>query len=150
MKNITETLHYFSKINQYILRNSCVKFNETDYYVYDKYVIKNSEKTVLHLADKLIEFSCLKYALAYCILLESNNHYLANKLELLDMKLHGIDTELLIYKSILKNKKINGIQLVKLQENSKNRYETKTELAEIISHVIAIHKTMEYSFNKDK
>jgi hypothetical protein len=82
-----------------------------------------------------LDFSTLKYATAWCILTESNKLMESRRLQMLDLKLTSLYTDIQIHRKMLKTSSNSSVKLlhtIKLQEDS---YKRKTVIKEIDMYI---------------
>jgi hypothetical protein len=82
-----------------------------------------------------VEFSSLKYAMAWCILLDSNKYVDSRRLHSLDLKLCSLYTDIAVHRKLLKAANDSDAKLlykIKLQEDS---FKRRTVIKEIDTYI---------------
>lgn len=82
-----------------------------------------------------VEFSSLKYAVAWCILLDGEKHVDSRRLHTLDLKLCSLYTDIAVHRKMLKSANDSDAKLlykIKLQEDS---FKKKTVIKEIDTYI---------------
>lgn len=82
-----------------------------------------------------VQFSSLKYAVAWCILADSGRHIDSRRLHMLDLKLCSLNIDAKVHKNMLKsatNEESKLLYKIKLQEDF---YRRKAVMSEITAHI---------------
>lgn len=102
------------------------------YYLFGKYSISlvNQYYSVT-CSEKILLFSALKTATAWCVLNHSKKHFEANRIESLDLKLCSIAVDIAVHKNLIRTAKTESekiIYTIKLQEDNYRRKSILNEL----------------------
>lgn len=119
------------------------------YYLFGKYAIvqyKNLYKLYCIKSQEIIDFSSLKNATAYCILLNAGKSMAANRVVSLDLKLSSIDTDIAVHKNKLKTSKDNFTSLVSITKLQEDIYKRRVMLAELNDYINNSKRIQDYNF----
>ena len=140
MTNATKLDQFFSREINAELKDvliSCDRFGK--YSLFGKYTISPTSddyyKVTISGSESSYEFASLKHALTWCVFSNSSKQREANKIQLLDMKLCGIDVDLAVHRRKLKlasDAFTKDIYIIKVQEDTIKR---KLIVAEINSYI---------------
>lgn len=140
MTNATKLDQFFTREINADLKDvliSCDRFGK--YSLFGKYTIvpTNDEyyKVTMLGSESSYEFALLKNALTWCVFSNSSKQREASKIQLLDMKLCGIDVDLAVHRRKLKlatDSFAKDIYIIKVQEDTIKR---KQIVAEINSYI---------------
>lgn len=124
--NVTKLAKFFDKEIK-DSKNLLIVLNNGTYQLFGRYKIEPNS-TYCEVYDtktkQTVQFSTLKYATAWCILTDSNKFVESRRLQLLDLKLCSLDTDMQIHRKMLKSSCDLDAKLlysIKLQEDSYNR-----------------------------
>ena len=140
MTNATKLDQFFTREINADLKDvliSCDRFGK--YSLFGKYTIAPTRdeyyKVTISGSESSYEFALLKNALTWCVFRNSAKQREASKIQLLDMKLCGIDVDLAVHRRKLKlatDSFTKDIYIIKVQEDTIKR---KQIVAEINSYI---------------
>jgi hypothetical protein len=106
--------------------------------LFGKYTIVPTRRGLFKVFGKDIslEFESMRNAVAWCTLHHAGNHREAGKIEVLDMKLSSIDTDLLVHRNMLRrhaDRDSKWIYVIKLQEDTIKKRQILDEIKTYIN-----------------
>lgn len=150
--SVSKLAKFFDKGIEETKKILIVSSNGT-YELFGRFKIESNQMD-FHVTDfetkETVNFSSLKYAVAWCVFLGENKYMYSKRLQLLDLKLSSLKTDIAVHRKMLKASIDEGSKLlykIKLQQDS---YKRKEVIAEIEFYINNSKKLQGTKFNTNK
>lgn len=119
-----------------------IAFRNGEYELFGRYIISLNRAGYYTVTDnrdpeKVLEFSALKNAVAWCTLYDTARYVDASRIKKLDMDIASAEVSIEIHRKLSNDSKLNGearwTQIVKFQEGIRKKKHHTTELQRLIN-----------------
>ena len=146
--NNKKVAEFFDKIMDKNIENVIVSKEDNGYVLFGRFYISerkfNSYEVIDVIHNEVVEFSTLKYAMAWASLVNCKQFHLARRLTKLDLKIHSLDLDLQAIKKLYRNHKEKEIYWLKFHDTSYNRRLAQHEINELV-HIAKTKQNHKFS-----
>jgi len=119
------------------------------YYLFGEYaIVRSNNYYTVSCHDKVLLFSALKTATAWCVLDHAKKHFHANRIEALDLKLCSIAVDIAIHKNMIRTAKTDSEKLISIIKLQEDNYKRKTILNELEIYINSSKQIQDKNFLK--